>query len=59
MNSTENKNRIDNPLDLFIADPFVIEDKGVYYLYGTDELDASRGVPVYSSTDMKYRVFSY
>jgi len=45
--------RFDNPLDLFIADPFVIEDNGTYYLYGTDDIDACKGVPVFSSTDMR------
>jgi len=46
-------NDFNNPLDLFIADPFVIENNGTYYLYGTDDVDASKGVPVYSSKDMK------
>jgi len=46
-------NRFNNPLDLFIADPFVMENKGTYYLYGTDDIDSTKGIPVYTSTDMK------
>lgn len=42
-----------NPLDVPVADPFVYEEDGVYYLYGTDDANGSeRGVPVLVSTDL-------
>ncbi len=41
-----------NPIDVPIADPFVMRYEGVYYLYGTDELEPDRGVPVLVSRDL-------
>ncbi|MDR1011745.1 MAG: glycoside hydrolase family 43 protein [Opitutaceae bacterium] len=35
--------------NIFVADPFILEDKGVYYLYGTSSKD---GIVVWRSTDL-------
>lgn len=37
--------------DVFMADPFVLQDNGTYYLYGTRK--AIRGIQVYQSKDLK------
>jgi beta-xylosidase len=36
---------------LFLGDPFILNDKGVYYLYGTN---ANDGIKVYRSTNLKH-----
>jgi beta-xylosidase len=41
-----------NPLPVPVADPFVLYEGGVYYLYGTDERGSSKGFPVYTSTNL-------
>ena len=42
-----------NPLNVPVADPFVYEEDGIYYLYGTDDPNGSAlGVPVLTSTDL-------
>lgn len=38
---------------LFLADPTILYDQGIYYLYGTDDINANRGFTVYTSTDLK------
>jgi beta-xylosidase len=38
-----------NPLQVFIADPFVLYDEGTYYLYGTG---SALGFEVYTSADL-------
>ncbi len=43
-------NSYQNPLDVSVADPFILKDNGIYYLYGTT-YDAD-GFSVYTSTDM-------
>ena len=35
--------------NIFVADPFILEDKGVYYLYGTS---SANGIVVWRSTDL-------
>lgn len=40
-----------NPLNVPVADPFVLEDKGTYYLYGTTRHGAN-GFEVYTSPDL-------
>ncbi len=44
-------NQYKNPLDVSIADPQVLKDNGVYYLYGTTDLD---GFSVFTSTDLTH-----
>ncbi len=39
-----------NPLDVSVADPFILKDDGTYYLYGTTY--DSNGFAVYTSTDL-------
>ncbi len=42
-----------NPLDVPVADPFVYEEDGIYYLYGTDDVRGSEyGFPVLTSTNL-------
>jgi xylan 1,4-beta-xylosidase len=36
---------------VFMADPFVLEEDGIYYLYGT--MRARKGIMVYKSTDLE------
>lgn len=40
-----------NPLNVPVADPFVLQENGVYYLYGTSRHGAS-GFEVYTSPDL-------
>lgn len=35
-----------------VADPFVLKHQGTYYLYGTNDVNAEEGFPVYRSTDL-------
>jgi len=49
-------NQFVNPLDVSIADPYVLRDGELYYLYGT--ANHGLGIPVYTSEDLvhwKYR----
>lgn len=39
---------------LFQADPTVFKDKNTYYLYGTNELDTSKGFKVFTSKDLEH-----
>ncbi|WMJ85860.1 glycoside hydrolase family 43 protein [Anaerocolumna sp. MB42-C2] len=39
-------------LQLFQADPTIFYEKGTYYLYGTNETDASQGFHVFTSGDL-------
>lgn len=39
--------------DIYLADPAMLNHKGIYYLYGTVERNANNGFTVYTSTDMK------
>jgi beta-xylosidase len=39
-----------NPIRLQLADPFVLKEKGIYYLYGTQQ--PSQGFQVHTSTDL-------
>lgn len=41
-----------NPLPLEIADPYVLQVDGTYYLYGTHTPEAELGVPVYVSHNL-------
>ncbi len=41
-----------NPLNVQLADPFVMHWEGEYYLYGTWDRNPCRGVPVYTSKDL-------
>lgn len=43
-----------NPLDVKIADPFILQEDGQYFLYGTSSFppDTNRGIPVFSSKDL-------
>ena len=36
-----------------VADPFVLKVDDVYYLYGTNDLGADKGIPVYRSKDLR------
>lgn len=40
--------------NIFLADPTVFTENGTYYLYGTVEADASQGLLVYTSRDLKH-----
>src|SRR4029079_16148987 len=49
-----------NPLDVLMADPFVLQHDGVYYLYGTSR--AGEGFEVWSRNDLVHwraRGFAY
>ena len=37
--------------EMFLADPFILEDNGMYYIYGTG---SPNGIPVYESKDLKH-----
>ena len=39
--------------NLYLADPTILLNNGLYYLYGTVERDASNGFLVYTSTDLE------
>ncbi len=39
--------------NIYLADPTILLNNGVYYLYGTVEKDASNGFLVYTSTDLE------
>ena len=42
-----------NPLNVPLADPFVYQEGGIYYLYGTeDSKNSELGIPVFTSTDL-------
>ncbi len=41
-----------NPLGVPVADPFVLQLEGQYYLYGTWEPNPAAGVPVFTSSDL-------
>lgn len=41
-----------NPIQVPVADPFVLKVEDTYHLYGTRDPDSSRGVPVYTSPDL-------
>ncbi len=41
-----------NPIQVQLADPWVLQHEGVYYLYGTHDRNPGLGVPVYTSTDL-------
>lgn len=41
-----------NPLDVTMADPFVLLHKGVYYLYGTYDASVNSGLVVFTSSDL-------
>lgn len=43
-----------NPLQVQVADPFVLKYKGMYYLYGTHDRNAHHGFPVYTSRDLAH-----
>lgn len=45
-------NSYTNPIDIFLADPFVMLHDGVYYLYGTDDTAPNLGIPVFTSTNL-------
>ena len=51
MGSLSAQTRNPNDPNLFVADPFVLEDNGVYYLYGTSSRD---GIVVWRSADLVY-----
>jgi xylan 1,4-beta-xylosidase len=38
---------------IFLADPTIFYYQGTYYLYGTNDINADEGIPVYTSTDSK------
>jgi xylan 1,4-beta-xylosidase len=40
-------------LPIRAADPYILVHEGTYYLYGTDDLDASGGIKVYRSKDLQ------
>ncbi len=53
LNSVAKAATYTNPLDVPVADPFVYQEDGVYYLYGTDDPNgAALGIPVFTSTDL-------
>src|SRR5687768_6719288 len=35
-----------------LADPFILKHDGVYYMYGTADLNPDDGIPVYRSNDL-------
>ena len=41
-----------NPLNVQLADPFVLLHEGTYYLYGTHDRNPHLGIPVYTSHDL-------
>ncbi len=53
LNSVAKAATYTNPLDVPVADPFVYQEDGIYYLYGTDDPNgAALGIPVFTSTDL-------
>ena len=47
-----------NPLDVKVADPHILRDGGVYYLYGTGgSAHGMQGIPVWSSADLVHWTF--
>lgn len=40
--------------ELHLADPFIIEDQGVFYAYGTSNKMTNEGIAVYESKDLKH-----
>jgi len=41
-----------NPLDVTMADPFVLFHEGIYYLYGTYDKSVNSGLAVFTSRDL-------
>lgn len=39
--------------DIYIRDPFILVDKGTYYLYASSSVGNVGGVAVYTSTDLE------
>lgn len=50
---TVEEEKEDSGAPVFQADPTVFYHEGVYYLYGTNDVDPNRGFQVYTSSDLK------
>ncbi len=50
---TQNKPEVLNKKNIFLADPTIFYNKGIYYLYGTGAGQYADGFAVYTSKDLQ------